>query len=210
MNVYLSDKEQIQMVKSWWKEYGPTIIITIALFLLLSSGWHYWQRYLIKQKILASTMYSQMIEAQIHKKNSETKVFADNLIKKFPRSAYASLASMLLAKEAITTNNLDDAQKNLEWVIKNGKQEELRELARIRTARILIAKNKPQDAVALLQQSKNSTYAAAKQEVIGDALLAQQGEKNEQAAAASYRKALNEKNEGVVSPLLKVKSEQLN
>jgi predicted negative regulator of RcsB-dependent stress response len=205
MTEYLSEKEQIQLLKNWWKEYGPTIIATIVLFLALSTGWRYWQQHAIKQKVTASTIYSQLIETHTQKKSAETKAFAENLIKNFSRTPYASFAAMLLAKDAVAENKLDDAHKQLTWVIENSKQEDLRELARLRAARILIAENKPQEAITLLQHGKKSMYAAAKQEIIGDAIAAQQ----KPDAIAHYRKALDETSKDVttpaISPLLKMK-----
>lgn len=188
MNDHLSDKEQAQLIKDWWKNYGTTILMAILVFVVVNFGMRYWQQYAVKQKGFASIAFSQMLEAGAQNKKDEFKLFAHDLMKNFPRSSYASFAAMLLAQKAVDAGNLDDAQKNLDWAVKHAKQTELRELARVREARILLAMHKPQEALALIKQGTDKFYAAAKHEITGDVFLA---ENNKKEAAANYRKALD-------------------
>jgi predicted negative regulator of RcsB-dependent stress response len=201
MNIYVSEKEQIQLMKDWLKEYGPTILTAIVVFMTVSIGWRYWQQYTTRQKSLASIAYTQMFTARAQHKSEEAQLFANNLVKNFPRSPYASFAAMILAQEAVAANNLAEAKKNLLWVMQHASRDELRELARIRQARILLAQNKPEEVLLLLAQGKSSMYAAAKEEIKGDAFSMQH---NRQEGRAAYVKALQYGSFG--SPLLQMKS----
>jgi|GEM_PF-327693 len=214
--IYISNKEQVQFVKDWWKKYGTAVLTGVVAFLVVSVGTKYWRQHVARQGALASIAYSQMIAAQAQSKDDETKLFAERLIKDFPRSPYASFASMMLAKCAVNENNLIAARKYLHWVVRHESRDELRELARLREARVLLAEGKPKEALNLLQEGNSLVYAAAKHEIMGDAWLAQQdahanmdksdhGKKN---AVINYRKALRDDDGKLASPLLQLKAEQ--
>lgn len=210
---YLSDKEQAQLLKDLWKKYGTTILLAIVVFMAVNVSWRYWLQYRTQQHERSSILFSQMTTAQTQNKKAEATLFATNLMKNFPRSAYASFAAMMLAKDAVNNHNLIEAKTNLNWVIRHSWKKEFSELAKIRLAKVLIADNSPQDAFNLLQKDTNKLYLPAKYEIMGDALVAQH---KEQDAVGFYQKALDltktnkdEKNIQPVSPLLRIKAEQL-
>ena len=62
MEVYLSEQEQIEAIKKWWKENGTAIITGLVLGVAALSGWKYWQS---RQQAIAenaSTAYQEMLE----------------------------------------------------------------------------------------------------------------------------------------------------
>lgn len=214
---YMSDKEQAQYLKDLWKKYGTTILLAILVFMAVNFSWRYWLQYKTQQHEHASIIFSQMTTAQAQNKPNEADLFATNLKTNFPRSAYASFAAMMLAKEAVNNNNLTAAKDNLNWVIHHSWKKELTELAKVRLARVLMADNKPQGALDLLQKDRNQLYLPLKYEIIGDALMAQN---NATEAKIFYQKALaltekkKETKEGInalipTSPILHIKNEQL-
>ena len=201
----VSDKEQIEIVKSWWKEYGYYILFSIVVFMSANFGWRYWQQYSHSRLESASVIYTQMLTAIERQKKEELKLFGEKLIKNYSSSPYASLAAFILAKDAVVSGNLKIAEDKLRFAIKNSSSKTLRQLARIRAARVLIALGKSHEAVDLLTPVDDKGYDAEVSEAFGDALLAL-GKVDE--AEKAYRKAQHLSVDRAQSPLLKMKLQQ--
>jgi len=57
----MTDREQIDMLKKWWKDYGQSIAIAIMVGLVLSFGWRYWRAHQQQQVEQASSLYQTMM-----------------------------------------------------------------------------------------------------------------------------------------------------
>jgi len=201
----MSTLDEVQMVKSWMREYGYYILFSIVVFLAANFGWRYWQQYKYTRTENASIIYGQMLEASSQKKDAESKLFGEKLIKSYAKSIQASLAALVLAKNYVDADDLKSAQDKLQFVIKKSPSKEIRDLARVRLGRVLIARKEPQKAIDLLASSKDdSAYAVLINEVRGDALL-KLGKNTE--AEKAYRRA-KILDEDASSPLLKMKLQQ--
>lgn len=207
MTEHLSDQEQIQMLKSWWKQYGMSLVIGLCVFLSASYGWRYWQQYLTHQKETASLIYSEVINLNDMNKVDEVKLLTENLLKDYPRTVYASLAALTVAKDAVEAGKLADAEEKLQWVVEHGKQKTLQQLAQIRLARVLLADKKPTQALAVLSKLEAATALKAEAaEVRGDILVVL-GKKAEALQAYQNALAIN-KAKGTESPLLQMKIQE--
>lgn len=199
----MSDKEEVQMVKAWWKEYGYYILFTVLFVLIAKFGWHRYQQYQNVRLEQASSIYMQTLDLLAQKKNDEVKLFGEKLIKDYSRSVYASLAAFILAKIAVEANDLKLADERLQFIVKKSSSKKLRQIARIRDARVLVAMKKSQEAIDLLASIDDKSYLSEINEVLGDAWL-NAGKANE--AEESYRKAITlDESKKTPSPLLKMK-----
>jgi predicted negative regulator of RcsB-dependent stress response len=203
--MHLSDQEQKQLLKDWWKKYGNTILIALLAFALGNFSWQYWQQYKHKKTDNASLVYVQMINAREIKKPEEALLFAKHLVQDFASTPYASLAAFTLAQDAVVKNNLTEALAQLNWIVKHSCNNKFRQIARLRAARILLAQGKAQDAVTMLSKVDDQGFLALIDEVKGDALMAL-NKKND--AAKHYQDALRLQKESTQSPLLEYKLEQ--
>lgn len=171
MQANMSDKEQVQVIKDWWKKNGTFIIFVIAFFLITNVAIRYYKHHKEQMQEQASTAYTQLINSQMQHKNVEVKLFADDLMKNYSRSVYAGFAAMILAKENVEQNKLDEALKNLQWVIDHSKNKDVKTIAKIRIARIFLAQNKPQEALKMAESIQDKTFAIAADEIKGDSML---------------------------------------
>ncbi len=207
MEVYMSDKDQVQVIKDWWKKYGTTIVISIIIVLGISFGWRYWHYYKNKQAQRASILYEQMLSAKATQKTTDFGLFAENLKKDYSSTPYAALASLMLAKEAVSNNKFFDAQQNLQWVINHSSNVSFKQIARIREARILLARKQLQQALQLLQHVDDKAFMPEISETNGD-IFAAQG--NNAKALQEYKKALSSVTENsVMRPVLEMKINQM-
>ena len=202
----VSDNEQMQAFKHWWKQYGGYIVIGVLVFSFSNLGWRYWQKYQERRLENASVTYIQLLVAFDGKKEEEVTLYAQHLMKNYPKSPYAALGALISAKSAIETGKLQRAQEDLQFILNKTTNKALRQIARIRKARLLLEDKLPQTALDLLMVVDDEALIAAISEIRGDILLAL-GKKDE--AKKEYQKARDElKKSKEQSPLLEIKLRQ--
>jgi len=95
----------------------------------------------------------------------------------------------------VERHELAKAAERLRAVMDHSEDEQLRVVARLRLARVLLADNKADDALAVVQKAPDGAFAARYDEVRGDGLFAK-GEKG--SALDAYRAALTAGESGMV------------
>lgn len=203
MNEYLSDKEQIELIKTWWKDYGRTIAIAVLLGLGLGFGWRYWHQHQIQNEAEASQLYQQALFSDESGDSTALAQNAGALSEKYPHSPYAALASLLLAKEAVAHDNLSLALEKLNWTIAQAREPRFRQIARIRAARVLIAQKQFEEALKILNTVEDKTFMPLIEQARGDVYSAQGRKAEAQKEYDASQKGLQ--NAGVEDPLLQMK-----
>lgn len=191
MDVFRSEEEQIEALKKWWAENGWAIAGGIVIGLGAIFGWRAWQAHQITIASQASDMYTALIVDMRNNNNDKARSSAKQLLEEFPKTTYATFAALMLGKLDVNENNLDAAQEHLQWVLNNAKQDEIKHLARVRLARVLLASGKPDDALKLINNIDQGKFAASYEEIKGDIFIQQN--KPEEAREA-YQLALSSSN----------------
>ncbi|HZP12910.1 MAG TPA: tetratricopeptide repeat protein, partial [Nevskiaceae bacterium] len=119
---------------------------------------------------------------------------------------YAAEAALRIAQLEVTDGKLDDAARNLTWVIDHASDEGLKHIARLRQARVLWQQKKIDDALKLIDVKDTGTFDALYQELRGDLKLAQ-GDRS--AAVEAYRKAQSEAGDATAVGALQQKIDDL-
>ena len=207
MEVYATEEQQIEAIKKWFKKYGNMLSWVIIIIAFVISSAIYWRHHQQVISDAASDQYLALLEG-LEKNDKDTiNAKAQTLLKDYASSPYAVLASFVLAKEAVTENNLVDAQKHLQWIIDNSKQANFQAIARVRLVQLLIAQNKLDEALTFYTDKNMGPYLTLLAELKGDIQLKQ---KNIDAAKKSYELALSAApEEGMHGPLLKMKMQEL-
>ncbi|MEQ1438572.1 tetratricopeptide repeat protein [Fontimonas sp. SYSU GA230001] len=187
MTTHYEDEAQAERLKSWWKENWMALIGGLAIGLAAIFGWEGWGKYQSQRAERASRMYEDLKLALEGSRRDEAVAIGDALVKDFGRSPYASNAALFLAADAVKSGALDQAQVRLQWVREHGADQGLRELARLREARVLWQQGQPDVALKLLDGARGTEFAGLVEELRGDIRLAQ-GDRS--AARAAYEKAL--------------------
>ncbi|KTD19377.1 YfgM family protein [Legionella israelensis] len=207
MSVYMTEEEQIEAIKKWWKRYSTLITVMISVILLAIAGYRYWSWHQQKVLLQASNTYEQMMLAFSHQNDKAVKSFANQLIKNYKNTVYADVAHLTLAKLLIKNNKLNLAKDELYKVVENSKINALKQLARLRQARILLQQKSYDKALAELKIIDDSAYLAIINELKGD-LFAATGKY--QKAIESYRLAMDEsKDSGTSNLFLEMKTNEV-
>lgn len=207
MTEYLTEQEQIEQLKNWVKQYGFTILVGILLAVLIITGWRWTQNHHDKRLLHASAIYDEMLSDRLQNNSADAAIQANKLVKDYARTPYAKIAALLLAREASAKKQYPEAIRQLEWVIAHSDNSALRQIARIRMARIAIMQQQPQNALKILTTVNEESFNGLTDEIRGDAYLALH---NPTAARHAYQLALHElPNAEVTRPILQMKYDNL-
>jgi predicted negative regulator of RcsB-dependent stress response len=192
---YLTDDEQLEAVKRFTREYAPVLIIGALLGAGGLFGWRYYQNYQNEQGLKAAAQFAQLSASLQGNDAAKSRQAAGDLIKAYPASPYADQAKLVLARIEVETGQDANAVAPLTEVMNVSKDTELRQIARLRLARVLIDQGKPDDAIKLLSEANPGSFAGRYHEVHADALYAK---KDTAAAVTEYKAALDAADAGGV------------
>lgn len=171
------------------------------------TGWRFWQQRQATILSHASAVYDDMLSKRAQNDAAATQVQANKLFTHYPKTVYGQMAAFMLARDAIVKKNFAEAEKQLSWVMDHGYSNQLRQIARIRLARVYIAEGKADVALKTLNKVNDKSFNGFTDEVKGDAYLALNDTTN---ARESYKQALVElPNAESIRPLLEMKYDNL-
>ena len=189
----LQEQEQLDAIKSFWKNYGN--LITWALIAALAvyaglNGWKWWQR---DQSAKAAAMYDQLeLAAQAADAQRAGQIFGD-LKERYARTVFAQQGGLLAARVQFDRGQADAAKASLAWVADNASEDEYRTVARLRLAGLLLQAKDFDGALKQLDAAKAPTFEALVADRRGDVLLAQGKASEARSAYQAAWKAMDSK-----------------
>lgn len=193
MEGYSSEQEQVEAVKRWWRANGKSVLVGVTVGVLVLIGGRLWVEHKNNQALLAEEQYEQVLaDAQRGEKAAAVDRGA-RLLEESRGSPYAALTALVLAKLKMEENDLDGAKKYLQWVIDNAGVAELKDVARLRLARVLLAAGDGAAALSAMQVVDEKAYTVPMQELKGDILVSLN---RLDEARAAYAAALAAETEG--------------
>ncbi|MDE2365733.1 MAG: tetratricopeptide repeat protein [Betaproteobacteria bacterium] len=188
MAVYdLEEQEKIDTLKSWWKTYGTLVTVVIAVFAAGVAGvqaWNYYQKQKAEQ---AAELYDSVLQVQASGDPKKIGDAARLLMEGFPSSGYASRAALISARASFEGGDLQTTKSRLQWTLDNSKEDELKDLVRLRLAGILLDEKKYGEALGLLDTKHGESFDGLYADLKGD-ILSATGKIAE--ARAAYQTAL--------------------
>ncbi|MGY3889898.1 YfgM family protein [Aeromonas mytilicola] len=171
MEVYTTEEQQVEVIKSWWKENGTSVLAGTVIGLVGLFGWRYYNELQQTNQEAASQAYNAMT-AQLAKGDDAALEQAKSFISAHQGDAYAELAALQLAAAAVKAGKLDLAAEQLTQVAANG-DESIKPIAALRLVRVLKDQGKADESLAQLGKINNDAFKAQVAEVRGDVLLGQ-------------------------------------
>ena len=169
MPEYQSDDERAEALRQWWVENGKAIVAGVIMAILGLMGWRYWQDYSKTQNENASALYAQV---EMAKDATSGKRFVSQLENDYQSTPYAALANLHLAKQQIAEKQDKQAITTLRWIVNNGSDKPIVDIATLRLSRLLVAENQPDEAERLLKNEFSPAYSSLITELQGDIHLA--------------------------------------
>jgi len=188
-----SDDEQIERLKQWWQDNGVTLLASIVISLAAIFGWRNWQDGQQANIDAASIAYQDLLESVAALENNAddikiaSAIFkAESLKLQNETSAYAHFAAFFKARQAVLDEDYVSAEEELTWVLNHKPSLQLKAVAQLRLAKVLVAKGDSVAALDLLVGSEDGIMEYAKAELKGDILL---NDKDFVAAVDAYEQA---------------------
>jgi len=207
MSTYdLEEQEQLAALKAWWKEHGGTVILGATVVLAAVAAWNGWAWYQRTQAAQAAGLYDTLQKAARANDVKVTRDTAGTILENFPRTTYAPLAALVSAKVQFQAGDLKTARAQLQWVVENAKHDEIRSIATLRLASVLLDDGDPDAALKVLEAKPPSSFEALYASQRGDILAAQ---KKRSEARAAYKAAQEKTEPGTLLETLRLKLEAL-
>jgi predicted negative regulator of RcsB-dependent stress response len=189
MAVYdLEEQEQLDDLKAWWLQYGKYVgaaLSTVAIILLASIGWRWYQQ---NQSAQASVLYQAVSQAGRDSDVAKAKEPATQIEDRYGSTAYAPRAALIYAKLLYDAGDHAATRTQLQWVIDHASEDELKSIARFRLAESLLDEKQYDPALSVLDVKTDEAFAGVFADLKGD-ILSAAGKPAE--AKAAYQLALS-------------------
>jgi predicted negative regulator of RcsB-dependent stress response len=184
---FLSEKEQIQYIREWWRENRFYILIFVALVIGGVTGTNTWKSSALDNQLKASSLYESLaVEISENNLESGSKI-AEEIYTDHADSIYADQARLAMAYFYMSQSRDEDAAIELRLLINNPDNPEIALIGRMRLAKVLLYQSKYQEVLDLLEGSVGHAFETKYSELIGDAYYGLEDYAN---AEFSYMSAL--------------------
>jgi predicted negative regulator of RcsB-dependent stress response len=169
----LQEQEQLAEFKAWWARYGNlllTSLIIIFLTIAVYNGWRYYQR---SQALAAAAVFDQLQNAAASNDKAKTREISGVLLANYGSTSFAPMGALITAKVQFEGGDIPTAKAQLQWVIDNSRDEDLKHVAHVRLAGVLLDEKKFDEGLKLLETTHPAHFDAIYADRRGDLLLAQ-------------------------------------
>lgn len=188
----LQEQEQLDTLKSWWKDNGNWVLGVVLVVTVAMGGWRGWQYYQNKQTSEAATLYQQFVEQLASNDAKRVNDAAAAVMDKYAATPYASRAALIAAQVNESGKEPLRAKTQLQWVIEHASEDGLKSVASLRMASMLLDEKDYTGALKLLDAKHAASFDALYADLKGDVLGAQ-GKPAE--ARAAYQLAFDKLDE---------------
>lgn len=169
----LQEQEQLEELKAWWKDYGRLVILGVTLAALVIAGFQGWRYYRHSQSLAAVALYEQLEQAERAGDRKKVSAIATEIAARYAATPYAAFAALSAARMSFEGRDLPEAKARLTWVMEHARLDELRDIARLRLAGVLLDEKNFEQALKLLEARPGESMAGLYADLRGDILLAQ-------------------------------------
>lgn len=217
MDSYKTDDEQLDSIKSWFRENVAGIAVVLLVVVGFFGGRALWQNFNssdYEETYIQFEQVSQLRDAALSDSGndqafSEYVKSIDALKESSPDHALTDLAVLKIAADYAAREEWDQAESQLRWLEEQQVVPALQSLVSLRLAQVLLQKDQPDDAISTIKRAiaSDDDYLPRLKELEGDIYLDQEAQSKALAAYKDAAKAYSEK--GVTSPTLQWKIDDL-
>lgn len=183
---HIQDEEQVEALKRWWDENGRSTVVAVGLAIAGTLGWQQYQAWDAGRVAAASDLYADVLRVSEDETQYEAlRTQVGRLTDEHSGTTYAVFAAMQLAAHAVDRGEWSEAESQLKWALEQQPGPRVRELIRLRLARVMAAAGNEGDALVLFAEGSD-VYPVSFAMAEGDLHLSQGREAE---ALAAYRRA---------------------
>ena len=156
MDDFLTDQQQAARVRGWVREYAPAAIVALVIGFGGYFGYTQWQARQERHSAEVSDLYEEFRDALENDGEESASELLGRMANDFEDSGYLDHARLLLAKAYVDSLRPSLAEEELKAVIETTGNGDLRQLARLRLARVYLYMERPEDGLATLEGEAGS------------------------------------------------------
>ena len=203
MSEYLNDDDRVLALRNWWETNGTALIVGLVLMIGAVIGWRWYNDYTQARDETASATYQRYLESrQRDAKPAEQEPLLATLDNDFRGSGYRIFTLFYRALDATKAADYPKATGYLETAVKDAEDAGLRDIARLRLARLQVQSGSPEAGLETLSKATTTGFRSYVAELKGDILMGQ-GKKAE--AREAYQAAAASADPGETQPVLEMK-----
>ena len=172
MDEFLTEEQEVDRAKQWLRENGTFLVAGVVLGLGGLFGWQQWQDYQLRHAGQASIVWEQMRAAIDGERPNEVAETLEILESEYAGTPYLDLGRLAIASMYLDQNAPDKAVTQLEQVIANSSDKNVRKIAGLRLGQVLLFQQQYDSALDVLNAEDESAFAPQTHELRGDVLHA--------------------------------------
>lgn len=172
MDDLLSEKEQIEKMRTWWSDYGSYVIGGVVLGAAILYGINHYQSSQLQQQYAASALYDSLADHVAEGRLDAAETVASELTADFGDSIYFAQSKLAMARLYLEQNRDQDAKDTLNSLISSTASEEFKNVARVRLSKIMLYQGEAEAVIDLLEGRTSRAFSARYAEIRGDAYTA--------------------------------------
>ena len=178
MDINLTEDEQVEQIKQWWRENGKSIVAGVIIGVGGLFGWRYWIDYQDRIASEAAAQY-EVVLIQLGKAEFQPAIEnAQQLIDQYGSTSYVSLARLAQAKAHAELTEFEKAKAPLTALITDQSDSHLAWIARNRLALLMFQEKQYDQALEQLDINYPIAFTAVYEELKGDIFTAK-GDKDQ-------------------------------
>ncbi|MEM9100715.1 MAG: tetratricopeptide repeat protein [Pseudomonadota bacterium] len=160
MEGFETEEQQLEAIKKWWEQNGTAVIVGAILGIGAVIGYINWKGYKEDRREAASEAYQLIVEENTDDNNIDV-AKAEKLIADYADTPYSIMLALQLAKQAVESNDLTTAEKHLRDVLARAEEGGVQHVARLRLGRVLLAADKPEEALSLISNLEQGAFKSS-------------------------------------------------
>ncbi|HIP76252.1 MAG TPA: tetratricopeptide repeat protein [Psychromonas hadalis] len=202
---YETEEQQIDAIKSWWKENGTMLIVGAVVGLVGLWGYRYYNESILTGQEEASQGYSNILVKAETQGIDSVKDDMQKFAQENTKNSYGVLASLLLAKEAVVQKDFKLAESQLTQLQTQNSYAPLTPVINLRLGRVQAQLGENDKALATLDAITETAFIVKKEQAKGLIYLALADNKK---ALDAFQKAISA-SKGRVDPVLQMQFDDL-
>ncbi len=189
MNDFLTEEEQVDVIKKWWKDNGTSIVVAIGVAVAAIFGYNHWNTQKKLQAESTSAEYFIVQEMLENEKENDVGAIkrANELVAKNDSSILSMFVSLSLAKKYVDKEDYKSAEKHLNTALTLTQDGVVKPVIKFRLAQVNYAKGEFDKALSNLDAKAPKAYLVMIEELRGDVYYAKgDHEKAKQIYQAAY------------------------
>ncbi len=183
----LTDEQQAELVKKWWRENGLYLVGGLVIGIGGLFGWQAWQANQELTAQEASNAFQEMTDAMAQQRYNKAEELHAVILDEYSSTPYADSAELSLAASLMTRSDAEAAAEVLRRLAGSTNDEGIRNIAKLRLGRVLLQLEDYEGALQAATYSSDDAYAPSFADLRGDIAYARG---DIEAARTAYEQAL--------------------